>query len=126
MKSNQGLSHEEYVADRKARDPEFAAAYDEISFVMDVAVALTDLREARGMSQRDLAAASGIKQPMINRIERGSQVPKTTTLVKLLRALDGVLAIDGSGRVTVAQQGARDTEDDDSRPRVFALSSAGQ
>ena len=46
------------------------------------------LRQARaraGLSQRDLAAVTGIPQPMISAIERGLQDPRHGTLEKLLR-----------------------------------------
>jgi transcriptional regulator with XRE-family HTH domain len=53
------------------------------------------------MSQRGLAEKSGIKQPMINRIERGSQSPKPITLLRLLAALDGVLTMRPDGTIHV-------------------------
>jgi DNA-binding XRE family transcriptional regulator len=96
-----GLSHHQYVAERRERDPEFVAAYDEVSAIMDLALALADLRERRGLSQRALAAKSGIKQPMINRIERGSQVPNPTTLLRLLTALHGGLTMLPDGTIHV-------------------------
>lgn len=99
------LSHRQYVSNRRQRDPDFAAAYDEISATMDLALALADLRGHRGLTQRALAEKSGIKQPMINRIERGSQVPMPFTLLRLLAALDGVLTMfpDGTIRVCPAE-----------------------
>jgi len=47
------------------------------------------LRTARrrgGMTQRDLAAASGIPQSSIARIENGTTLPRIDTLQRLLRA----------------------------------------
>src|SRR5262249_10508334 len=82
-------------------DPEFAAAWEETQVEGAVALALTTRREALGLSQRDLAAATGMKQPMIARIEKGSQTPTVTTLWKLLHALDADLVIRGNGSVTV-------------------------
>jgi transcriptional regulator with XRE-family HTH domain len=38
------------------------------------------------MTQRDLAALSGIPQPSIARIERGATLPRIDTLERLLRA----------------------------------------
>lgn len=46
-----------------------------------------------GMSQRDLALKSGIKQPMIARIEKFDNIPRLDTLLKLLDALDLTLTI---------------------------------
>lgn len=45
------------------------------------------VRQARrraGMTQRDLAGATGIAQPMVARIERGASVPTFDTLQRLL------------------------------------------
>ena len=94
-----GLSHDEYVASRRERDPEFGAAYDEARATMALALGLTDLRCHRNFSQRALAERSGIKQPMINRIERGSQVPRPITLLRLLAALNGVLTMRPDGTI---------------------------
>lgn len=40
------------------------------------------------LSQRDLAKLSGIKQPMIARIERMDSIPRLDTIIKLFDALD--------------------------------------
>lgn len=40
------------------------------------------------MSQRDLAKKTGIKQPMIARIENFDTIPRLDTLVKISRALE--------------------------------------
>ena len=46
-----------------------------------------DARHHRGWTQRDLAAASGVAQPVIARFECGDSDPKITTLNKLAAAL---------------------------------------
>jgi DNA-binding XRE family transcriptional regulator len=95
------LNHREYVSGRRERDPEFAASYDEASAVMALALGLATLREHRNLSQRGLAEKSGIKQPMINRIERGSQAPRTFTLLRLLAVLNGVVTMLPDGTIDV-------------------------
>jgi transcriptional regulator with XRE-family HTH domain len=45
-------------------------------------------REARGMTQEDLAHKSGLSSVQISRIERGRREIRITTLLQLLRALD--------------------------------------
>ena len=60
------------------------------------------MREARGMTQRDLAEASGLKQPAIARIESHRSVPRVDTLLKLLVPLGYTLKIvplEGSERL---------------------------
>ncbi len=50
------------------------------------------------MTQRQLAAATGVAQPTIARIERGREVPRVDTLDRLLRACgDTVEAVPLAG-----------------------------
>jgi transcriptional regulator with XRE-family HTH domain len=53
---------------------------------MQVARTLSNARRAAGLSQRALAAQTGIAQPTIARIERGRDNPRVDTLERLLRA----------------------------------------
>jgi transcriptional regulator with XRE-family HTH domain len=46
---------------------------------------LTRLREARGMTQRQLAAAIGVNQSAISRIERGDRDPLEASRVSRRR-----------------------------------------
>lgn len=48
---------------------------------------LVRLRADAGMTQRDLAKASGLSVPQIGRYEMGTSVPRMTALVKLAKAL---------------------------------------
>lgn len=107
------LSHDDYVIARRERELEFAASYEEEKATMALALGLADLREYRNLSQRALAAQSGIKQPMINRIERGAQTPGPTTLLRLLAALNGILTILPDGTIHV-----RPAESSPLRPAV--------
>ena len=51
------------------------------------------LREEKGISQRQLAALTGIKQPAIARLESGRSAPSITTIKKLLAPLGYTLTI---------------------------------
>jgi DNA-binding XRE family transcriptional regulator len=55
----------------------------------DAAIARTIVRrrEAVGLTQRDLAAAAGIRVEVLNRAERGVTVPSVRTLTKIEHAL---------------------------------------
>lgn len=53
---------------------------------MDAAKILRAARRSAGLSQRELAASSGVKQPAIARIESGAVAPRTDTLDRLLKA----------------------------------------
>jgi transcriptional regulator with XRE-family HTH domain len=50
-------------------------------------VALKAVREKRGLSQRELAAAVGISQPAIAQIENGQTQPTLNNLVKIAEVL---------------------------------------
>ncbi|WP_373244294.1 helix-turn-helix domain-containing protein [Megamonas funiformis] len=54
---------------------------------------LIKTREEQGISQKKLEELSGVKQPVIARIEKGKSIPNTDTLVKLLTPLGKKLVI---------------------------------
>jgi DNA-binding XRE family transcriptional regulator len=60
------------IALRSEEDPEFAEQFAAERERLEVAVALTKLREDEGLSQRALAERSGRPQSTIARIENGS------------------------------------------------------
>jgi transcriptional regulator with XRE-family HTH domain len=60
---------------------------DATAITAAVGRAIRDLRGARGMTARDLAARSGISAAMISRIEGGSVSPSLATLEQLAAAL---------------------------------------
>ena len=54
---------------------------------------LVKARKEQGISQRKLEELSGVKQPVIARIENGSSNPQIETIIKLLAALGKTLAV---------------------------------
>lgn len=54
---------------------------------------LVKARKEQGISQRELEKISGVKQPVIARIEKGTSSPQLDTVIKLLAALGKTLAI---------------------------------
>jgi HTH-type transcriptional regulator / antitoxin HipB len=82
-----------YLAEQ-LRDPEYRQAWeDEMPLVMFGAT-VAALREKRGMTQRMLAEQTGMKQPAINRIERGMHRPNLETITRLANVLKGNLIFD--------------------------------
>ena len=73
------------------------------------------LREAMGLSLRDLARASGVSAPMVSQVERGETSPTLTVASKLAAGLDltlsQLLRLDEEPHVTVVRR-------DDRRPVV--------
>lgn len=54
---------------------------------------LIEARESKGLSQRELAKISGIKQPAIARLENMRSTPQIDTLFRLLASLGYTLSI---------------------------------
>ena len=50
-------------------------------------------RQEKGISQKKLEELSGVKQPVIERMERGTSNPQIDTILKLLAPLGKTLAI---------------------------------
>lgn len=95
MEPKIGESAREYIAERRRRSPAFDEALTEARVEADLAREVAWLRERRGLSQYQLAELTGIKQPMINRLERGDQNPTLATLRKLAVALHAVIEVGG-------------------------------
>jgi DNA-binding XRE family transcriptional regulator len=83
-------------------DPEFRAIWEETAPAEQFGLAVALAREARNLTQEELATATGIKRPMIARIEKGNQAPTMPTVLKFVRAFDASLEIDPSGRMHFA------------------------
>jgi ribosome-binding protein aMBF1 (putative translation factor) len=83
----------EYVRRRMAKDPKLAtgvrAEFDKLQLARQV----KDLREARHLSQADLAAKVGTKQPAIARIESGRGIPRLDFLQRIADALGARLDV---------------------------------
>lgn len=54
---------------------------------------LTKARKEKGISQRELEEMSGVKQPVIARMENGSTTPNLSTILKVLAPLGKTLYI---------------------------------
>lgn len=65
----------------------------EVEFETALIGKIIEAREEMGLSQRELANLSGVKQPAIARLESGAAVPRVDTLIRLLVPLGKTLAI---------------------------------
>ena len=54
---------------------------------------LIQARQEQGLTQKQLEELSGVKQPVIARMERGTLTPSVSTIMKLLAPLGKKLAI---------------------------------
>lgn len=84
-------------------DPETRAAYDARKPAYDLASKLIALRANLGLTQRDLATASGVKQPHIARIERGDVSPTWETVSRIFASVGAEIEVfvkSGGGKRT--------------------------
>lgn len=77
--------------DKRAKeDPDFAAAVEAELQAMHIEQELVALRNASGLSQRQLAEKLGVKQPVIAKLEAGkSRNIGLQTLVRAVKAMNG-------------------------------------
>lgn len=83
-------TYADYMADESRVSP---AERAKIEFEVALIGKVIEAREAKGISQRELAELSGIKQPAIARLERMQATPQIDTLFKLLSPLGYTIKI---------------------------------
>ena len=77
----------DYKAHVKSVDSEAAKDIEEIENLSAIITAVTEQRNALGLSQRDLAGICGIPQSSVARIESFKTTPNLDTLLKIMRPL---------------------------------------
>ncbi|MCI8600566.1 MAG: helix-turn-helix transcriptional regulator [Oscillospiraceae bacterium] len=90
------INGEEYTTFSDYMDDESRVSKAEkaqIEFETALIRKLVEAREAKGLSQRDLAELSGVKQPAIARLESMKSTPQIDTLFKVLSPLGYTLSI---------------------------------
>lgn len=85
-KTGRGTTLRRYLRG-EMKDPEFKRLYAEADIELRVALEITRAREAKKMTQQELAQALKTKQQTVSRIERGAQNVTIETLDKIARAL---------------------------------------
>ena len=76
------------------KDPEFKKEWDDIQPEMDVIRAMIDARIEHNLTQKDLAARTGIDQADISKLENGTRNPSLKLLKKLASGLGMRLKIE--------------------------------
>ena len=66
---------------------------EEIQLEMDIIEATIAARKKANLTQRELSNKSGVKQPVIARIEKCVNSPQTSTLIKLLYPMGYTLRV---------------------------------
>lgn len=65
------------------KDPEFKKEYDALDAEFSIVQAMLDARKNAGLTQKDLAARTGIAQADISKLESGRGNPSLRTLQRL-------------------------------------------
>jgi transcriptional regulator with XRE-family HTH domain len=88
------------------------------------------LREASGLSLRDLAARSGVSAPMLSQVERGETSPTLTVAARIAAGLElrlsQLLRLDESSSVTVVRASQRQRGGNARRGHRFEVMTAAQ
>ena len=80
----------DYMNDETRVSP---ADRERINFEVAIIGKMIEAREEKGLSQRELAAMSGVKQPAIARLESMKATPQIDTLFKVLYPLGYTIEI---------------------------------
>ena len=80
----------EYMNDEERVSP---AEREKINFKIELIGKVVEAREQKGLSQRELAEISGVKQPAIARLESMKTTPQIDTLFKVLNPLGYTISI---------------------------------
>ena len=79
----------------EAEGPACRAHFDALRDRFDLVVQIIDRRRELHLTQQQVAAASGLHQSVVSRIEQGVANPTARTLAALSRALDARLTLTG-------------------------------
>jgi transcriptional regulator with XRE-family HTH domain len=111
---------------RAVADPTAATALDQAALGARVKA----LREASGLSLRDLAARSGVSAPMLSQVERGETSPTLTVAGRIAAGLElrlsQLLRLDEGGAVTVVHAEERRHGGSPRRGHSFEVMTAAQ
>lgn len=66
---------------------------EEIQLEKDIILATIEARKKNKLTQRELSKKSGVRQPVIARIEKCVNSPQTSTLIKLLYPMGYTLRV---------------------------------
>lgn len=90
------------LRDRRMQEPGAEHAYEAARLAYELGRSIRDLRERRGWTQTELAAAAGMTQPAVARFEAGGTTPTLPVIERLARALDADLLVQVTPRPEVA------------------------
>ena len=83
----------EKIKKEKEKDLEFKNEYEETKIKFDLIYQIIMLRKEKGITQKELAQLTKLKQQNISRIERLEAVPNLDTILKICYALGYTLEL---------------------------------
>jgi ribosome-binding protein aMBF1 (putative translation factor) len=90
------------IRDRRLDEPGAREAYHAAKIAFGLGGSVRGLREQRGWTQSQLAAAAGMTQSAVARFEAGGTIPSLPVLDRLAHALDAELTVSVTPRSDVA------------------------
>lgn len=92
-----------YFEEREKNDPDFKKAWEELETEKLMTLSMLRARERAGMTQANLANATGIDQGNISRIESGNGNPSISTLKRIAEAVNSTLKVEFIPKTNVAK-----------------------
>ncbi len=87
------MKFDDYLQEQ-LKDPEFKKEWDDIQPEMDVIRAMIDARIEQNLTQKELAARTGIDQADISKLENGTRNPSLKLLKRLAHGMGMQLKIE--------------------------------
>lgn len=81
------------MRDRRMTEPGAHEAYLATKLAYELGASVRKMREAKGLTQKQLADAANMTQPAVARFEAGGTVPTIPLLERLAAALDAELTV---------------------------------
>lgn len=75
------------LRDRRLKSPATTTGYEQAKAAYELGRMIRELREARQLSQRELAERMGTTQSVVGRLEAGGSRPTLVTLERIAQAL---------------------------------------
>ena len=82
------------LLEKRLEDPDFKKEWDEIQPELDVIRAIVDARTSQHLTQKELAARTGINQADISKLENGTRNPSLNLLKRLAAGMNMDLKIE--------------------------------
>lgn len=80
--------------DEQLENPDFKKEWEDIQPEMDVVRAIVDARISQNLTQKELAARTGINQADISKLENGTRNPSLKLLKRLADGMGMVLKLE--------------------------------